>query len=153
MPPLRPFGLVDLFAEGITFLVKTSDFLHNVATSGTHNSIKPKHRSKFRGMLHHNFARRLQETNAVTGFPPHVSEILSPGRGIHLREILCRLVHVCMIETGFVPIIDTDPDLTVEQLTTSTFDDTVPKYVGIMHAFSQMNKIFNIIASDPYLII
>ncbi|ODM98481.1 hypothetical protein Ocin01_08197 [Orchesella cincta] len=72
---------------------------------------------------------RLQDTNGEIGFPLHIAHILNPGKEIKFSEILCRLIHVCMIEAGFVPIIDSEPDFTVEVLCDMTREESVPQLI------------------------
>lgn len=71
---------------------------------------------------------RLHSFDNNHGFPPHILSILNPGKPIACPEILCRLLHVCMIETGFIPVIEEGQlDGKLDEFCEATMWDSIPK--------------------------
>lgn len=69
---------------------------------------------------------KLQDAEKSNEFPAHISLILNSGNPISCKEILCRLIHVCLIEVGFIPVIEEVPELKVEAMLDLTQAESVP---------------------------
>jgi len=55
---------------------------------------------------------------------------LNLGNKLTSKEFLCRLVHVCMVEVGFIPVVaDEEEEFAPEELFQSQFSESVPKLV------------------------